>query len=300
MKTYACAALVLLASTTSFAQEYRGTFSGLVTDAHGASIAKAKIVAIEKATGNRSETFSSATGEYTIPFLAPGDYEIAAEMTGFKTYKREGLTLSIGEHPVVDIQFEVGSSSQSVVVTAEVPMIESANASVGQVISAEEVEDVPMNGRTPLMLSRISMGVTGTNEPGQVRPFDNAGAAAFSVAGAPTQSNEVLVNGVPDTTWDKRLAYSPPQDAVREVSVHAFESDAAYGHTGGGVVNQITKSGTNGFHGSIYEFNQVSKLYANYFFNNATGTPRTNANFNQYGLSAGGPVFIPKIYNGEK
>ena len=128
-----------------------------------------------------------------------------------------------------------------------------------------------MNGRTPLMLSRISMGVTGTNEPGQVRPFDNAGGAAFSVAGAPTQSNEVLINGVPDTTWDKRLAYSPPQDAVQEVSVHAFESDAAYGHTGGGVVNQITKGGTNGFHGSIYEFNQVSKLYANYFFNNADG-----------------------------
>ncbi len=165
-------------------------------------------------------------------------------------------------------------------------MIESANASVGQVISSEEVEDVPMNGRTPLMLSRISMGVTGTNEPGQVRPFDNGPVARPSaLPGAPTQSNEVLVNGVPDTTWDKRLAYSPPQDAVQEVSVHAFESDAAYGHTGGGVVNQITKGGTNGFHGSIYEFNQVSILYANYFFNNATGTPRTNANFNQYGLS---------------
>ena len=111
-------------------------------------------------------------------------------MPGFKMYKREGLTLSIGEHPVVDIQLEVGASSQSVTVTAEAPMVQSANDSVGQVISTEEVEDVPMNGRTPLMLSRISMGVTGTNEPGQVRPFDNSGGAAFSVAGAPTQSNE--------------------------------------------------------------------------------------------------------------
>ena len=299
MKIHVVAASALLALTALFAQEFRGTFSGLVTDAHGAAIAKAKIVAIEKATGNKSETLSSATGEYTIPFLAPGEYEITAEMAGFKTYKREGLTLSIGEHPVVDIQLEVGASSQSVTVTAQVPMIQSANASVGQVISSEEVEDVPMNGRTPLMLSRISMGVTGTNEPGQVRPFDNAGGAAFSVAGAPTQTNEVLVNGVPDTTWDKRLAYSPPQDSVREVSVQAFESDAAYGHTGGGVVNQITKSGTNGFHGSISDFNQVSFLYANYFFNNATGIGRTNANYNQYGATAGGPVFIPKVYNGK-
>jgi hypothetical protein len=299
MNIQALAVFALLAATASFAQEFRGTFSGLIKDAQGTAVARAKIVAIEKGTGNKSETVSSATGEYTIPFLAPGEYSITAEMAGFKTSKRDGLTLSIGEHPVVDIQLEVGASSQSVTVTAEVPMIESANASVGQVISREEVEDVPMNGGTPLMLSRISMGVTGTNEPGQVRPFDNGGAAAFSVAGAPTQSNEVLLNGVPDTTWDKRLAYSPPQDAVREVSVHAFESDAAYGHTGGGVVNQITKSGTNGFHGSLYEFNQVSFLYANYFFNNATGTPRTNANYNQYGFSAGGPVFIPKVYNGK-
>jgi hypothetical protein len=299
MKIRLLAVIACLASTALFAQEFRGTFSGLVTDAQGAAMPNVKITATEKATATKSETVSSATGEYTIPFLVPGEYEITAEITGFKTYKREGLTLSIGEHPVVDIKLEVGASSQSVMVTAEVPMIESANASVGQVISSEEVEDVPMNGRTPLMLSRISMGVTGTNEPGQVRPFDNAGGASFSVAGATSQTNEVLINGVPDTTWDKRLAYSPPQDAVQEVSVHAFESDAAYGHTGGGVVNQITKGGTNGFHGSIYEFNQVSKLYANYYFNNATGTPRTNATFNQYGLSSGGPVIIPKVYNGK-
>jgi hypothetical protein len=299
MKIHVLAAFALLASTASFAQEFRGAFSGLVTDAQGAGIAKAKIIATEKATGNKSETLSSATGEYTIPFLAPGEYEITAEMAGFKTYRRTGLTLSVGEHPVVDIKLEVGAASQSVEVTAEVPMIESSNASVGQVISSEEVEDVPMNGRSPIMLSRISMGVTGTNEPGQVRPFDNSGGASFSVAGAPTQTNEILINGVPDTTWDKRLAYSPPQDAVREVSVHAFESDSAYGHTGGGVVNQITRSGTNSFHGSVYDFNQVSRLYANYFFNNATGTPRTNANYNQYGFSAGAPIYIPKVYNGK-
>ncbi len=156
-----------------------------------------------------------------------------------------------------------------------------------------------MNGRTALMLSRLSMGVIGTNEPGPVRPFDNGTVAGFSVSGAPTQSNELLINGVPDATWDKRLAYSPPQDAVQEVSVHAFESDAAYGHTGGGVANQITKGGGNRFHGSIYEFNQVSKLDANLFFSNANGVGRPVSNYNQYGLTAGGPVILPKIYNGK-
>ncbi len=120
MKISVLAAIALLALSALFAQEFRGTFSGLVTDQQGAAIAKAKITAIEKATGNKSETLSSATGEYTIPFLAPGDYEITAEIAGFKTYKREGLTLSIGEHPVVDIKLEVGASNQSVMVTAEV------------------------------------------------------------------------------------------------------------------------------------------------------------------------------------
>ena len=297
-RIYAVAAIALLASAALLGQEFRGTFSGQVRDAQGAAIAKVKITATQKGTGVKAETLSSETGEYTIPFLTPGEYEIAAEMSGFKTYKREGLTLSIGEHPVVDIKLEVGQSGQSVMVTADAPMIESSNASVGQVISTAEVEDIPMNGRTPMMLSRLAMGVIGTNEPGPVRPFDNGTVAGFSVSGAPTQSNELLINGVPNGTWDKRLAYSPPQDAVQEVSVHAFESDAAYGHTGGGVANQITKGGTNGFHGSLYEFNQVSKLDANLFFSNKLAVARPVTNYNQYGLTVGGPVVIPKVYNG--
>ncbi len=299
IKIHVVASVALLASAVSYAQEFRGTFTGQVRDSQGAAIAKVKITATQKGTGIKAETASSETGEYTIPFLTPGEYEIAAEIAGFKTYKREGLTLSIGEHPVVDITLEVGQASQNVMVTAEVPMIESSNASVGQVISTAEVEDIPMNGRTPMMLSRLAMGVIGTNEPGPVRPFDNGTVAGFSVAGAPTQSNELLVNGVPNGTWDKRLAYSPPQDAVQEVSVHVFESDASYGHTGGGVANQITKGGSNGFHGSLYEFNQVSKLDANLFFSNKLQVARPITNYNQYGATFGGPVVIPKVYNGK-
>ncbi len=123
MRIHVMAAIALCASAALFGQEFRGTFSGLVTDAQGAAIAKAKIVAIEKSTGNKAETLSSETGEYTIPFLTPGEYEITAEMAGFKTYKREGLTLSLGEHPVVDIKLELGATNQSVMVSAEVPMI---------------------------------------------------------------------------------------------------------------------------------------------------------------------------------
>lgn len=156
MRLFALAAVALVASAALFGQEFRGTFSGRVTDAQGAVVVKARVTATEKATGNQSETLTSETGDYTIPFLTPGDYRIAAEMQGFKAFEREGLTLSVGEHPVVDIKLEVATANQSVLVTAAAPMIESANASVGQVVSSAEVDDVPMNGRTALMVTRFA------------------------------------------------------------------------------------------------------------------------------------------------
>jgi hypothetical protein len=143
------------------------------------------------------------------------------------------------------------------------------------------------------------LGVVSLVEPGvQVRPFDNNTPASFSVGGAPPGTNELLFNGAPNAGFTNQIAYSPPQDAVQQVRVSAFESDAAFGHTAGGTANQITKQGTNAFHGSVYEFFQNSYLAANAFYNNARGVPRPVYNFNQYGLSAGGPLWIPKVFNG--
>ena len=292
-------ALATLAIASLHAQEFRGTFSGSVTDQQGAAIAKAKVVATEVQTGNKSETYTEATGDYTIPFLKPGTYEITAEAAGFKTALRKGLTLRTGEHPVIDLRLEVGGVSETVQVSAEVPLIETSNSSAGEVITTQEVEEFPLNGRTPLMLSRLAMGVISTAEPGPTRPFDNNNAAQFTMAGAPSNANELLLNGAPDGTWDKRMAYSPPQDSVTEVKVQSFESDASYGHSGGGTVNVNTKGGTNSLHGSAYEFNQVSLLEANSFFANKQGIPRSAYRFNQYGITSGGPVWVPKVFNGK-
>ena len=281
------------------AQEFRGSFSGTVTDAQGAAIAKVKVVATEISTGSRSDTLSETTGVYNIPFLKPGEYEITAESPGFKKFVRRGLMLDTGERPVIDIRLEVGEIGQSVTVTADVPLIEASNAATGQVVTSEEVDSLGINGRTPLMFSRMALGVLSTNEPGPVRPFDNGNAASFTMSGAPSGQNELLLNGAPDGTWDKRVAYSPPQDSVVQVRVQSFESDAAYGHTGGGTVNVNTKGGTNSLHGSAYEFNQLSLLEANGFFNNKNGVPRAAYHFNQWGLTSGGPVWIPKVFNGK-
>ena len=297
--TYIFGLAALLATATLSAQEFRGTFSGSVLDAQGAAVANVKIVATETRMGTKCETSSDFSGHYVVPFLTPGEYQITAEAAGFKRFVRQGLTLSADEQPVIDIRLEVGAASESVTVSADVPLIESANGSLGQVITTDEVEDLPLNGRMPMMLMQLALGVISTGEPGPVRPFDTAQTGLFSLGGAPTASNEFLLNGGSDTGYSRHLAYPPPQDAVQEVRIHVFESDASFGHSGGGTANQITKGGTNTFHGSLYEFNQVSKLDANYFFINKNGVGRPLTRYNQYGLTAGAPIWIPKVFNGK-
>jgi hypothetical protein len=287
-----------LAAGAMFAQEFRGTFSGTVTDSQGAAVAKAKIVATETRTGAKSETFTAVSGAYTIPSLAPGEYEITAEAPGFQKFVRQGITLSMGQHPVIDIPLTVGAVSQELTVTANAPLIQSANSSVGQVVTSLEVEDLPVNGRSPLMLDRLATGLIFTGEPGITRPFDNNMPARITVGGGASEINELLLDGSPNAGHFNQMAYAPQQDAVAEVQVNAFEGDASYGHTGGGSANMILKSGTNSFHGSLYEFNQTSYLDANDFFTNKAGLARPAYHYNQYGLTAAGPAVIPKVVNG--
>ncbi len=130
------------------------------------------------------------------------------------------------------------------------------------------------------------------------RPFDNGGPSGFSIGGAPAQTNEILLDGAPDVTANDRVSYNPPVDTIQQVKTEIFQADASFGHTGGGTVNQITKSGTNKLHGTAYEFNQTSALESRNFFLRRSGLSLPVGRFNQYGLTAGGPVWIPKIVDG--
>jgi hypothetical protein len=284
-------------SAALFSQEFRSTITGVVTDPSGAPVVGAKIVATETRTGVKTPTVTDVTGKYTMPFLAPGNYEITAEATGFKESKRTDLALGADEHPVIDFALQVGDVTTEVTVAANVSMLNTENSSIGQAITTAQVEDIPLNGRTPLMLAQLAIGVTPTAAPTLVHPFDLGAPAAFSVAGTPSQSSELLLDGVPDETWDGRAAYNPPVDAVQEVRVNAFDADASFGHTGGGTMNQVMKTGTNGLHGSMWEFVQPDTLIANDFFQNRIGNKRAVTHFNQWGLVAGGPVVLPH-FNG--
>ncbi len=289
---------LMLLPLSLLAQEFRGTISGKITDPSEAPVPGAQVTVTETNTGTKSQTVSNSDGQYTAPFLQPGDYDIDVDAQSFKHFVRKAVHVGAGDHPVIDIPLQLGSSVQTVSVTADAPIINSENATVGQAISEKEVENLPLNGRTPLALAGLSIGVVATVQPGLVHPFDLGAAAGWSVAGSPSQVNEILVDGSPDATWDGRLAYSPMADAVQEVRVKAFDNDASFGHTGGGTINQILKTGTNDLHGTLYEFNQPNTLVANSWFSNARGQASPALHYNQYGLTVGGPVLVPKVFNG--
>ncbi len=290
--------LLTLMCASVFAQEFRSTLSGRVTDPSGAAVPKAKVVATEANTGSKSEASTSTEGEFSLPFLAPGQYRLAVEVQGFKKYTQSGITIGTNMRITQDVALQIGSQGESVTVTADVGLLSTASASVGQVISAKQIENMPMNGRTALTLAQLAYGVTPTSDPRFTRPFDNAGPSGFSMGGGQSQSNEILLDGAPDMTRNRRVAYNPPVDSVAEVKVEAFQPDAAYGNTAGGTVNVVMKGGTNEIHGSLYEFNQVSKLKATPFFTNASNQKKPVTRFNQFGGSIGGPIRIPKLIDG--
>jgi hypothetical protein len=212
---------------------------------------------------------------------------------------QEKLQVGTNQRISQDITLQLGAATESVTVSADAALVSSTTASVGQVISTHQIENLPMNGRTPLSLAQLSFGVTPNSDPRFTRPFDNSGPSNFSMGGGQSQTNELLLDGTPDMTRNRRVAYNPPVDSVSEIKVEAFQPDAAYGNTGGGTVNVVMRGGTNDFHGSVYEFNQVSALKATPWFSKLAGQEKSVTRFNQYGVTAGGPIWIPKIVNGK-
>ncbi|HWB87451.1 MAG TPA: TonB-dependent receptor [Bryobacteraceae bacterium] len=294
--TAACLALGCV--VPAMGQEYRSTISGRVTDTQQAMIPGVKIVCTNAGTGAKYDTVSGSDGAYTIPFLVPGRYDLSAEASGFKSYLRNGIQVSTNQRIQLDIALEVGQVNETITVVADAPGLETATASTGQVINSRQMEDMPANGRTPLVLAQLSAGIIPNTSPRFVRPFDNGGSSTFSMGGAPASTNELLLDGAPNVGAGGAVAYNPPMDAVTELKVESFSADAAYGHTGGGTVNVLTKSGTNSLHGSAYEFNQTSTLDATAWFLNRNGQKKSVTRYNQWGANSGGPVYIPKLFDG--
>ena len=298
-----CGLLLIPAGT--FAQEFRATISGTVVDPSGAVVPEASIVVREAHTGAINRTMSDSVGQYVVPFLLPGDYSITVTKTGFQTLIRSGIELQAQEHPIINLALTLGSETRTVTVTTGAPLADQANASVGEVISPKAVEDLPLSGYAPAVLAELSVGVITTSPPQQAIAFGGGTMINWSIGGTKTNESEGLLDGAVNMALNGSgaggLAFSPSEDTVQEVSVRVFSTDASEGHTIAGVVNEVTKSGTNVLHGTAYEFAQLWDLDANLYFNKRTVpvTPTPAAPYNQYGLSTGGPIWIPKVFNGK-
>ncbi|HEX4156639.1 MAG TPA: carboxypeptidase-like regulatory domain-containing protein [Acidobacteriaceae bacterium] len=305
MKRIALAVLfvaLLLTSGLAVAQETRATLTGRVTDPTGAIIPGAQITVTQTTTGTVTHIVSNHAGVYNAPFLQPGPYSIAVSAPGFQNYLHRNLVLETEQTVVEDVTLKIGETTQTVTVNAETPLVDTADASTGQTLTSEEVEDLPANGRSPLGFAHLEYGAVakGKHAESQTTPFGNSTADDFSLGGGASASNELLLNGVPNMQDSSRTAgFSPELDAVDAVHVDEFSANAALGDTSGGTVNITTKSGTNQFHGTASEYYAGSRpLTAEPYFTPA-GSTVPSTHFNQFAGTIGGPVWIPHVFNGK-
>ena len=291
----AALAFFLLGPVVLTAQEYRATLLGTVTDPAKAVVPAAKVVAVNTDTDVRSVTETNGDGNYMIPFLLPGNYRLMVEHVGFKTTDRASIQLRTNERVRIDVKLDVGSLSERIEVTAESPLLETANAERGQVTGANALETLPVRGNNPWEQISLTAGLQDATNPLYPRPQDGPFQYSFDGGRVTTFLNEVQIDGQGRDLGFRAI----PLEAVGEVKVVTNTYDAQYGHTSGGVVALAIKSGSNRLHGAGYEYMSRTPLTANTFSNNTAGVARTVAKKDDYGMELDGPVYLPKLYNGK-
>ena len=292
----------LLLATAVFGQETRATLSGTITDPAGASLVGASLQMLNVQTGVETRAESNQAGQYRFLFVNPGVYKLTVTAAGFRTLIRERVTLETGQAATLDVALQLGAQAESVTVAAEAPLLEAEKADRGMVIERANLSELPIMTRTPILLATLAPGVTNTAVRYDWTPFSNSGLTTWSINGSTAFSTGFLIDGAPnDAVYQAApsIAYVPPSDAVQEFRVVANAYDAQYGRNGGGIISMVTKSGTNQFHGTAYDYFKRPGLNATSFSNNAKGLGPDNTPLDQYGFTIGGPVQIPKVYKGK-
>lgn len=270
----------------------------MVYDSSGASLTTGKVTLTDEGTNAARATVTNSSGEYNFASVVPSTYTVITEAPGFKKFERKGVIVATQQFLTIDVSMEVGQVTESVLVTEEVPLIETATASQGQVIDHQKLVDLPNLGRNPYMFSRLAPNVQQVGNPGYARMQDQSGSSQISIAGGPVRGNNYLLDGVAITDMANRAIIIASLEAVQEMKVQANTYDAEVGRSGGGMFNAYLKSGSNGYHGSLGGYMRQTEWLANGFFNNRAGQPITDQPFRNYMGSFGGPIWIPKVYNG--
>jgi hypothetical protein len=293
--------LSYITATPLLAQEMRATLSGTVTDPSGASVPNATVTLLNIKTNVSASAKSNSDGQYRFLFIDPGSYTLSADAEGFSRYLESNIILTVSQASTVDIKMTVGSASQTVSVTAEQPLLETEKSDRGLVLGTRSLEELPIGVRNPIVLTEITPGVTQSIQRYDLLPFTNNGNSQYAINGITGDATENLLDGAPNDMIYQGLnsiAYIPSVDAVAEFKTITAPYDAQFGRTGGGVISVVTKNGTNTLHGTAYDFVERSFLNANSYVNKAAGQPRSDQSLDEYGITLGGPVFLPRIYNG--
>lgn len=294
--------LTTLCASTASAQVVGATLSGTVKDASGAAVPNARVSVKNVATGTVREVTTDAAGFYTVPNLIPGAYEVTYSANGFKTQISSGVNLTVGAQQVLNASLTVGEISQKVEVTGEAPIVELASSAISGEVSATTVRELPLNGRSWTDLAALSPGVDAIQTQPSFQTGADRGNRGFgqqlTISGARPQQNNYRLdgvslndyaNGAPGSVMGGNLGV----DAIREFSVLTSNYSAEYGKTSGGVINATTRSGTNDFHGSAYEFLRNSVFDAKNFFEVGSKAPFRR---NQFGGDIGGPIIKDKTF----
>jgi Carboxypeptidase regulatory-like domain len=293
-----CLVLLLLPAVLHAQQ-----FTGRVTDSTGAAVPKATITVLNLATNVSSVTTTTGDGDYTVPYLRPGQYSVSVSASGFEVETKTNITLQVSQTVSIDFNLKVGSLTETVSVSDA--QLDRGQSSIGEVVENDRVNELPLNGGDMGQLAQLSAGTYYSGSTLYMRPFDNS-VAALSINGAQAAENELLLDGVSNEAahgdayngTNSQMGYIASVQAVQEFKVVTVPLDAAYGRLQGGAIDMTLKSGANQIHGSVYEFARRGWLDSNLWNNNFNGIPRPAHTRDQYGAEVDGPVIIPKLYDG--
>ena len=303
MKSFICACLLVLCVSVGslHAQTTNGSIQGTVSDPNGGTVAGASVTARNLDTGLTQATSTTDAGIYSLPNLPPGRYSVVVEAPGLKKHSQEGVTVLTGTTVSLDIPMQVGGVSENITVIADASQLQTATSEIGSTVEPVLVANLPLQVsgtiRNPVQFIELVPGFVGgvANNPGSNSSDD------FKVNGGQEGGTDILVDGVsislvsPNTQWNKGVS----TDAIEEFRVLQSNFSAEYGQSGDGIVSLTVKSGTNQLHGSAYDFLRNAGLDANSWKNNLEGAKRIVDTQNDFGATIGGPVWIPKVYNGK-
>jgi hypothetical protein len=293
---------IVFATIAGVAQVQNGSVIGTVTDPSGAVLPHAQVTALSVTTGTHFVTVTTASGEYVFPSLPIGRYTISARLHGFKTSVRSEIPVEVGQRQAVNFNMQLGSVVQTVQVTSSVPPLETQSASPGLVVVNRYVQDLPLSIRNWDDLMGLSAGVSADRYTNQSGATNSGRYGGINIHGVRSLQNDFILDGVDNNTVSENVqelsteSVRPSVDAIAEFKMVTDPYDAEYGRSPGGAVVVVTKSGTNQFHGDVWEFNRTSATDATDFFTNRAGASKPVLTQNQFGGVVGGPIIKNKLF----